>query len=350
MHDKTNASPESILIVNLKDKDWNVRKRAAESFGEIGDASVVGPLIEALMDEDWDVRREAAKALGKIGDARAVIPLIDALKDKDSWTRERAAKALGKIGDACAVVPLIDTLKDEDWYVRRKAAEALGEIRDSRAVVSLINALDDEDWDVHREAIESLERIGDLRALKPLIAEFKSKHSYFLKSTIKCFKKLKNINYVFMSYYPHLFCTRCYLRGKKRKARLGLFRYFSYVLCRGCESSLHLIKGVREVVGIVGLTAQPLTQVENRVYVNLWSKDEKKAKNADIDILEIRRSDEGIQYEWAINAVINMLKNDVSRPSDYLKKVPVIIKDNLYISPGTTNMLEANFGEVKWKN
>ena len=44
--------------------------------------------------------------------------------------------------------------------------------------------------------------------------------------------------------------------------------------------------------------------------MSLWNEQEKKACNADIDILEIRESD-GVSYDYAINAVLNVLKNDV---------------------------------------
>ncbi len=58
----------------------------------------VNNLINVLLyDRDWKVRRDAAEALGKIGDARAVEPLIQALKDKKEVVQIAAKKALGKI-------------------------------------------------------------------------------------------------------------------------------------------------------------------------------------------------------------------------------------------------------------
>ena len=41
--------------------------------------------------------------------------LIKALKDSDADVRERAAEVLGKMGDGRAVKPLINALKDDDW-------------------------------------------------------------------------------------------------------------------------------------------------------------------------------------------------------------------------------------------
>ena len=49
-----------------------------------------------LRDKEADVRRKAAEALGKIGDKRAVEPLIAALTDKD--VNDRVASALIRLG------------------------------------------------------------------------------------------------------------------------------------------------------------------------------------------------------------------------------------------------------------
>jgi len=43
------------LIKELKDKDWFVRKIAANALGNIGDLRAVEPLIQTLKDEDWGV-------------------------------------------------------------------------------------------------------------------------------------------------------------------------------------------------------------------------------------------------------------------------------------------------------
>ncbi|MCP4106750.1 MAG: hypothetical protein GY749_14630 [Desulfobacteraceae bacterium] len=63
---------------------------------------------------------------------------------------------------------------------------------------------------------------------------------------------------------------------------------------------------------------------------NLWSEQEKKAGNADIDILEIR-SNSNISYDYAINALLITLKNDASRPTEYVKQIPAVIEKNAVI-------------------
>ncbi|MBN1883386.1 MAG: HEAT repeat domain-containing protein [Deltaproteobacteria bacterium] len=67
-------------------------------------------------------------------------PLIRALKDERHEVRERAAEALGKLGDPRAVEPLIELLEDENLFVRYFSAVALGEIGDARVIRSLKKA------------------------------------------------------------------------------------------------------------------------------------------------------------------------------------------------------------------
>ena len=73
-------------------------------------------LIKALgYQKDYKVRRDAAEALGQIGDARAVEGLTVKLKDREEiWeVRVAAAEALGAIGDPTAVDSLIAVLTDK---------------------------------------------------------------------------------------------------------------------------------------------------------------------------------------------------------------------------------------------
>ena len=104
-----------------------IAKKEWDELVEIGEP-IVEPLIQALNDESEDVRLRAAEALGKIGDTRAVEPLIQALKDKRVSVQMNTAEALGKMGDERAVKPLIQALKDEYDSVRREAAETLGKM------------------------------------------------------------------------------------------------------------------------------------------------------------------------------------------------------------------------------
>jgi len=161
-------SDYSDIILQLEDKDYRVRVKAAESLGELGDVKAIEPLVKALQDEDEDVRKCAVIALEKIGDKRAVVPLVKALQDDFFKCREYAAEALGRIGDKSAVQPLIKSLQDVDVDVRVNAAEALGLLGDKRAVGPLIGALEDETESVRINAAMALGKLGDKKAIAPL--------------------------------------------------------------------------------------------------------------------------------------------------------------------------------------
>ena len=77
-------------------------------------------LIAKLFDEDRAVRLAVTVVLGRAKDSRAVGPLIAVLTNlsESPEVRSRAADALGEIGDPEAVPHLTLALKDEDWQVR----------------------------------------------------------------------------------------------------------------------------------------------------------------------------------------------------------------------------------------
>ena len=102
------------------------RSRAIECLGLIEGDGSIGVLLEAF--KDWKVEKKAVlKGYGMKG-------LILVLRDKDKDVRRKVAEALGKIGGKEATKPLIKALGDENWDVRKQAAEALGQIGDKEAV------------------------------------------------------------------------------------------------------------------------------------------------------------------------------------------------------------------------
>jgi len=64
----------------LQDEEPDVRSRAANALGHLGQASseVVSGLLSLLQDEEPDVRSRAANALGQLGQASSdmVVPIL----------------------------------------------------------------------------------------------------------------------------------------------------------------------------------------------------------------------------------------------------------------------------------
>jgi hypothetical protein len=122
-------------IVDLGKGKTRVRGLAAMALGQVGEAAV-DSLIDALSDKEWRVRRAAAESLGRIGDPRAVEPLVATLRFEDVDVRSAAVTALIRIGEP-AVTALKDALRSEVPGVRRSAVKALRGIGTSRALSML---------------------------------------------------------------------------------------------------------------------------------------------------------------------------------------------------------------------
>ena len=117
--------------------------------------------------------------------------------------------------------------------------------------------------------------------------------------------------------------------------------------CEHCGSSSFL-KNVKCVIGLIGSNIEVYQLEGDKFYINLWDKENEIARNADINILEIRNTKSIKNYDFVINSVYTTLYNDVSRDKNYLKGVSVIIKGNPRISEDVLNMLKKNFKEVSY--
>jgi|GEM_PF-3411545 len=353
------------LIIALRDWDWRVRYAAIEALEKIEPEwhktevakKQVPEFINALRDKNSDIRKATARVLGKIGDERAIEPLIIALRDKYEWVRKAAAKALVKIGKP-AVESLIQTLRDEDPDVRWAAAYVLGNIGDLRAIEPLIQTLRDENSFVREAAVYALGKIEPewykTEAAGRQVPEFvkilvKAKDEKYCNYLKELTEKIFPSHKPFLDSYPYLLCTNCMLRAEKRKAKLGLFKRCSYVVCRGCGTAEALIIGIKKVVGIIGGNINNYSIDGDTAYVRLWFEKEKSARNADIDMLLITESEDikdENEYDKAIDAVYNLLVNDHTRPRKYIKKIPVLIQGNLPLSIRAKRVLENEFGGV----
>jgi HEAT repeat protein len=145
------------LLVALQDRDWQVRKAAAEAL-KLLHWQPMDAMQRALLAVASCKWKEAAS----LGSA-AVEPLLVALQDDTPPVMQQLTEML------------VAALQGEDWVmqessvVRRAAAEALGKIRDARAVEPLIAALKDANEDVQYTAAEALRSMVDARAVHALI-------------------------------------------------------------------------------------------------------------------------------------------------------------------------------------
>ncbi|HUT80249.1 MAG TPA: HEAT repeat domain-containing protein [Candidatus Bathyarchaeia archaeon] len=109
---KMNKSIKKSLMKALNDKDWEVRKWAALSLGEIGERdSILVPILASILrrDDSKEFRSHAAIILGELEkkSVPAIPALSAALQDENTRVREWACWALNKIaGEASCLKPV----------------------------------------------------------------------------------------------------------------------------------------------------------------------------------------------------------------------------------------------------
>lgn len=122
-------------LKDLKTGDTKSRAVAAYMLGTLGkkNENIRKALVGALRDDNWEVRKWAALSLGEIGekDSQLVPILIDILKRDDSKEfRSHAAVMLGELEKAAipAMPVLHQASQDENTRVRDWACWAIGRI------------------------------------------------------------------------------------------------------------------------------------------------------------------------------------------------------------------------------
>ena len=155
------GGPESVATLrgSLSDKEISVRISAVEALGFIGGRQAMGVLLEALKDSRTEVRLRAVEALKDAGTINSIPLLAQVFTDKDESVRLHAALMLRKIGHRNGV-PVLGrvALNDKSPAVRAAAAQYLGKVgvKDQRAVGLLSQVAQDKEPAVRLRAVESL--------------------------------------------------------------------------------------------------------------------------------------------------------------------------------------------------
>jgi len=151
------------------DSDDIIRGYCCLTLGKIGDKSAEGPIKKALKDKNADVRARAAKGLTDLIKVKAIPHLIEVLKDKHETPRESAQKCLLELGDS-AVEPLINDclIQSEDPFLRNQGMVILGRMG-KKVTPRLIQLLESStEADVQIMTAKTLRDIGDKSALDPI--------------------------------------------------------------------------------------------------------------------------------------------------------------------------------------
>ncbi|HXU04523.1 MAG TPA: HEAT repeat domain-containing protein [Polyangia bacterium] len=151
----------------LKDKNLEVRKRAAEVVEKLG--APLDALLKLARSPTNKIRESAARSVGESKNVAAYDALVRLLADRHVGVQREAAVALGCIGDKRAVPLLAKKLEDGTYNLNWYAARGLAGLGGSRAVAALFRyarrADADEKFDyIGREATERLGAMLDAAA------------------------------------------------------------------------------------------------------------------------------------------------------------------------------------------
>lgn len=128
------------LIDALQHPDPMMRACAARALGEIRDDRALEALLPMLNDSDITMRENIVAAFWKAGTPKAMVGLVEALKDEDRLIKARAARALGEIGNESIVEPLLAVV-EQDPSVRMEVGLALARFAPGRALPLLIDVV-----------------------------------------------------------------------------------------------------------------------------------------------------------------------------------------------------------------
>jgi HEAT repeat protein len=143
------------LLIRALDKP-HLRATAAGLLARMGSVAA-RELVDAIEDADSETRDLIGEILTAAGARRAL--LVD-LRDRRPEQRRRAMEALALMEMGKALDPLVERLQDPDGMVRARAASILGDIGDSRAVPALTRVASfDPDVEVVAAAELALKRL-----------------------------------------------------------------------------------------------------------------------------------------------------------------------------------------------
>jgi len=162
-----------ILLKEFARFPQHAKISAIDIFGRIRSLKAISLLRDLLRDKDADIRARAAFALGSIGDPTSASHLAAALTDPAWFVRAMAAKALGRLKEDVSIPALCSALADPQWWVRANAAEALKN-KGQRGMGALLSMLDSKDAYAAQQAVAMLQDSGVLDAMISRLASEES--------------------------------------------------------------------------------------------------------------------------------------------------------------------------------
>lgn len=155
---KSKDAAPALLAVARQDKDDEVRSRAIQCLGEIGDASVGTPLLQYLTDPNPEIRASAAVALGTLRIEDAKEPLRRMFGSADPREKLAAMAGLCLLRDPQAVPLIVASLDGQPSGLLPYFMQGLIEMNAMTEITSLQSHKSEAVRTAAKKAIERLEK------------------------------------------------------------------------------------------------------------------------------------------------------------------------------------------------
>lgn len=174
------ASSESAALTEQVVKELVTRawedndERAMRALGALRSNQASDFFAAKLRDKNAEVRLRAAYILGKLHTDRALEYLLPQLRDPTTEVREQVIASLGQSRSERVIEPLLVALRGDprvassDTRLKIAAAHALGEYGTDKAVPALLVDMQVSQDELQAQAIYALEKIRSAFAVKPL--------------------------------------------------------------------------------------------------------------------------------------------------------------------------------------
>jgi cyclophilin family peptidyl-prolyl cis-trans isomerase/HEAT repeat protein len=156
---------EGKLYTFLKDKDAEIRYRAAVALANIQDSSSIDALAESLTDQNSKVRTASAFALGQIGGSRSANILLKIFNnEKQSIVLGRILEALGKSGDLKSLDSAFSLSEKRGKIISEKdmllciVRFAIRQIKNERSILECFKLIDSKNPEIRSSALYALWR------------------------------------------------------------------------------------------------------------------------------------------------------------------------------------------------
>jgi HEAT repeat protein len=150
------------LTQKLNDPDRQVRAKAAETLGKLGNPLWANAILQQFHTEtDQATQLIQILALGNLQNPDVIPDLAVFVGHQNPEIRSATVSALSQIGTPVVIDYLRHALNDQEANIRAIAATGLGEIGSEEVIPALAAACSDRDDTVRLNAVEALGKIGD---------------------------------------------------------------------------------------------------------------------------------------------------------------------------------------------